>query len=152
MWLHIHIIIHFQLFERTTVWSLWWSFIWCDIRWEWYANVAHIDFIKHSALWKKSSVMEWIPAKTLYHRCNVAITRVVVKDKSSGSSLDRFDFAYVMLPIWVPYRGRIFEFRPYKSTVCHVVNFMATSTQHSAQKTQSWVSIFANIIYMSIPA
>ena len=39
--------------------------------------------------------MEQVPSKTLYHRCNVAITRVVVKDILSGSSLDRFNFVYV---------------------------------------------------------
>ena len=99
--------------------------------------MAHIDFIKHGAFRKKSSVMERVPAKTLYHRCNVAITRVVVKDISNVSSLDRFNFFYVLIPVWIPYTGRVFEFRPYKSTVCRVFNFMAACTQYSAQKTQS---------------
>ena len=53
--------------------------------------------------------MERVPSKTLYHWCNVAITRVVVKDISSGSSLDRFNFVYVLLPEWIPYTGRVFE-------------------------------------------
>ena len=53
--------------------------------------------------------MEPVPSKTLYHWCNVAITRVVVKDISSGSSLDRFNFVYVLLPEWIPYTGRVFE-------------------------------------------
>ena len=76
--------------------------------------------------------MERVPSKTLCHWCNVAITRVVVKDISSGSSLDRFNFVYVLLLVWIPYTGRVFEFRPYKSTVCRVVNFMTTTTQYSA--------------------
>ena len=42
--------------------------------------------------------MERCPAKTLYHRCKVAITRVDVKGMSSGSSLDRFKFVYVLMP------------------------------------------------------
>ena len=108
-------------------------------------------FYKIWCLVKKSSVMERVPAKTLYHRCNVAITRVVVKDISSGSSLDRFNFVYVLMPVWIPYTGRIFEFRPYKSTACRVFNVMAASTQYSAQKTQSLISIFANVVHMFIP-
>ena len=59
--------------------------------------------------------MERVPAKTLCHRCNMAITRLVVKDVSSGSSLDRVNFVYVLMPVWIPYTGRVFEFRPYKS-------------------------------------
>ena len=76
--------------------------------------------------------MERVPSKIFYHWCNVAITRVVVKDISSGSSLNRFNFVYVLLPEWIPYTGRVFEFRPYKSTVCPC-NFMATAAQYSAQ-------------------
>ena len=103
--------------------------------------MAHSDFIKHGALWKKSSVIEWVPSKTLYHWCYVAITRVVVKDISSGSSLDGFNFVYDLLPEWIPYTGRVFDFRPYKIAVCRVFNFMATTAQYSAQRTQSWASI-----------
>ena len=99
--------------------------------------MAHINFIKHGALGKKSSVMEQVPSKTLYHWCNVAITRVVVKDISSGSSLDRFNFVYVLLLVWIPYTGRVFEFWSYKCTVCRVFNLMTTTAQYSAQKTQS---------------
>ena len=35
-------------------------------------------------------MIERVPSKTLYHWCNVAITRVVAKDISSGSLLNRF--------------------------------------------------------------
>ena len=79
--------------------------------------------------------------RLLYHWCNVAITRVVVKDISSGSSLDGFNFVYDLLPEWIPYTGRVFDFRPYKIAVCRVFNFMATTAQYSAQRTQSWASI-----------
>ena len=77
--------------------------------------------------------MERVPSKTLYHCCNVAITRVVAKDISSGSSLNRFNFVYVLLPERTPYTGRLFEFRPYKSTVCRFFNFIATAAQYSTQ-------------------
>ena len=44
--------------------------------------------------------MEQVKAKTLHHRCNVA--RVVK---------DRFNFVYVLMPVWIPYTGCIFQFR-----------------------------------------
>ena len=47
--------------------------------------------------------MEQVKAKTLHHRCNVARARVVVKDRSN--------FVYVLMPVWIPYTGCIFEFR-----------------------------------------
>ena len=47
--------------------------------------------------------MERVKAKTLHRRCNVARTRAVVKD--------RFNFVYVLMPVWIPYTGCVFEFR-----------------------------------------
>ena len=46
--------------------------------------------------------MERVPSKTVYPWCNGAITRVVVKDISSSSTLDRFNIVDVQLPEWIP--------------------------------------------------